>query len=690
MSPEQAEGKPVDSRSDIFSFGAVLYEMVTGQRAFHGKTKIATLSAVMHDDPKPVSSLTADKPDDLEKIITRCLHKDPNRRFQCIADVRVLLLELKEELEAGTLAPATAPPMQRGRWGFTAGALAILAAAGLIWLGLHVRGRPAAELEPRLVPFMSAGTQLAPVFSPDGNQIAFAWTGDPPGIDHIYVKMIGTETPLRLTSGEFRDGGPAWSPDGRSIAFLRGLSSSRTGIFQVRPLGGPERRIAEIGAIFMPKLSWTRDSRWLALAGHALAGKPSQILLVSAESGEVRPLTPGQADEDISAVLSPDSRWIGFTRKLSEATYGLFVLALDGAYHASGQPRQLPVPQGFKPSLAWTSDSREILFTNNASGYHATILRVPVSGDAPARGLSLVDAGSNPAVHGNRMAFTRPFFDANIWQFSVSGPGGKAAAAKPLISSLRFDIIRPQGISPDGRRVAFESDRSGPYGIWLANADGSNPTFLLSEDYIVGSPAWSPDARWIAFDTRKDGNVEIYVISADGGAPRRLTYHPKDDLVPAWSHDGKWIYFASDRTGRFEIFKMASAGGDAVQITRNGGWSPQESPDGKFIFYSRSRAMNTALLKTSADGGEEAKVLDSVSERQWVVAADGVWFMQTSRDAQSGRLRFFNFATGKVSDIAETPKRTLNGMAISPDGRTILYTQMDNTGTELMLVENFH
>jgi Tol biopolymer transport system component len=140
--------------------------------------------------------------------------------------------------------------------------------------------------------------------------------------------------------------------------------------------------------------------------------------------------------------------------------------------------------------------------------------------------------------------------------------------------------------------------------------------------------------------------------------------------------------------GRFEIFKMPAAGGEAVQVTRDGGWAAQESPDGKYLFYCRDRGYNIPLLKVPVDGGAETKVLDSVGERQWRVVKEGVWFIAGSR-LEPSVLRFLSFATGKISEVGFTPNPTRNGVDVTPDGRTILYTQLDHTGTELMLVENF-
>ena len=197
MSPEQVQGKALDQRSDIFSFGALLYEMTAGQRAFRGENKMSTISAILRDDPKPAIEVSPDVPRELDRIITRCLRKDPERRFQHMADVRVALLELKEESESGKLQslPMASRQAVSTRW-------LILCGCAVIALGLALvfafRSHTASVSEPvvHMVPFtVYSGPQGAPTFSPDGNQIAFPWTGDQGNILHIYCLLYTSPSP---------------------------------------------------------------------------------------------------------------------------------------------------------------------------------------------------------------------------------------------------------------------------------------------------------------------------------------------------------------------------------------------------------------------------------------------------------------------------------------------------------------
>jgi serine/threonine protein kinase len=205
MSPEQAAGKPVDARSDIFSFGSVLYEMVTGQRAFQGDSKMSILAAVLNQEPKPASEISTALPQDLGKIITRCLRKDPSRRFQHMADLKVALEELKEESDSGSVQAAEKGSLTKSKrvsllqWVALSALLVSLAVATWFWFGRPEKLPPEGPLT--AVPLTTyPGWERSPSFSPDGNQVAFAWakTGRDAQAD-IYIKQIGVEEPFRLT-----------------------------------------------------------------------------------------------------------------------------------------------------------------------------------------------------------------------------------------------------------------------------------------------------------------------------------------------------------------------------------------------------------------------------------------------------------------------------------------------------------
>jgi tRNA A-37 threonylcarbamoyl transferase component Bud32 len=245
MSPEQAEAKPLDGRSDIFSFGCVLYEMLTGHRAFQGESAMSTLSAVLRSEPKPVTLLAPDLPRDVERVIKRCLRKDPDRRFQTARDLKVALQELLDESASGILAAPAPTSNPNLRMWVGAGALILIVATGLaLWLGMQTRQPPGpAMVESQVTAY--EGFERDPAFSPDGNQVAFVWNRDGANSD-IYVRLIGAGQPVQLTNTPEPEFSPAWSPDGRWIAFLRG-GLQNASLFVMPSIGGGERKVAESG-----------------------------------------------------------------------------------------------------------------------------------------------------------------------------------------------------------------------------------------------------------------------------------------------------------------------------------------------------------------------------------------------------------------------------------------------------------
>jgi Tol biopolymer transport system component len=203
----------------------------------------------------------------------------------------------------------------------------------------------------------------------------------------------------------------------------------------------------------------------------------------------------------------------------------------------------------------------------------------------------------------------------------------------------------------------------------------------------TGTPRWSPDGQRIAFDSNLEGNFEIYVIPASEGKAQRLTSHPANDQVPSFSRDGMWVYFSSNRSGEDRIWKMPASGGEATQVTHNAGYVASESPDGSHLYYTQTTGAPSALWRLSTSGGQPFKVLEGVASRAFVVLEQGIYYLE--RPIHQSRLQFFNFATGRSTTVAHELGDTYNYLTVSPDGRTILYTRVDSSVDDLMLVENF-
>jgi Tol biopolymer transport system component len=699
MSPEQAEGEKVDARSDIFSFGSLLYEMVTGRRAFQGESSASTMAAILKDNPKPAGQMVEGLPREVERLINRCLRKDVSQRFQHMDDVKIALEELKEESDSGALtAAAPAPGRRRLSAKLIPIFLFVLGLAAVIWFRLGRSNRVTPEASMTTVPLVTYTSEtrfdiawtgppvIQPSFSPDGNEIAFAWHRGGEGRFDIYRKMIGPGEPLRLTTDPAEDTHPAWSPDGRFVAFLRALESGKYAVYLVPALGGPERRLSE--AASKRTLDWSKDNKWLVISD----GEPLSLHLVSVETGEKRQLTSPSRGDDLFASFSPDGRTLAFVRSLDLGVRDVYRVSLTADLHPSGEPERLTYENRDIQSPVWTRDGKKILYSDGTWWCSGRVVRrFDLSAPKGSTGYPTVqepfgEDATDLAVSsaGRRLVYTRSFEDTNIYRLELLEKSGRVGPPQRFIASTRDDS--GPDYSPDGKSIVFFSTRSGTQEIWVCNADGSSPRQLTSMGGpLTGDPSWSPDGQTIVFDSRKEGNSDLYLINSQGGPVRRLTADPGYEGLASWSRDGKCIYFNSSRSGQAEIFKMPSGGGEAVQVTKNGGDYGRESPDGKWIYYAKTVGNSLRLWKMPAGGGEEKQIEPGPLSywRNFVVMDDGIYFTKAG-----GTLEFLDFKSGRSRAVARD-KRWLIGLAISPDHRWILASILDQTFNDLMLVENF-
>ncbi|MEO8596942.1 MAG: protein kinase [Candidatus Solibacter sp.] len=685
MSPEQAEGKKVDARSDIFSFGAVLYEMLTGKRAFQGDSKMSTLAAVLRSQPEPLEKAADGVPRELARIVQRCLRKDPDERAQSMADLRIALKDLKEESESGLLVGVAAPARKTlKRWWIGTGVVALAALGSAAWLAYSGKSAPEAPLQATLLTSYP-GLEYSPSFSPDGNQVAFVWTGEYQDNIDIYVKLLGPGKPLRLTTDAASDVAPAWSPDGRWIAFLRGDS-----LMLVPPIGGMEREVlhapfvstAQAGRVRAAAIGWSPDSRWIIASMSDSDAGGLGLFLISAESGEKRRLTnsPDHSSGDFSGAISPDGKTLVFERftalgSLIMTQGDLFSQQLGSDYSPKGQPARITSDNALNQGATWTADSREIVFSSYRSGFPA-LFRMPVSGSQKAVRLEAGENGADPVISrdGRRLAFASSTnADTNIWRMNLADPDHTAAR---LIESTQAEFS-PQ-YSPDGRKIAFSSERSGPSAIWVCDADGGN-ALQLTNFRASGSPWWSPDGERIAFDNVIEGQWQIFTMSPRGGRPVQLTFglgHTR----PSWSPDGQWIY----ATGGAGIQKIPARGGNPVQIAGEGN-NPVPSPDGKTVYFTNKGA----IWRVGADGGSESAVIAApVSNAPMSVTPDGIYYVGTG--GAKAALLFFDFSTGRSRTIHTIGRTGGIGISLSPDHQWLLFTHLDREATgDLMLVDPF-
>ena len=697
MSPEQVRARSLDARSDLFSFGVVLYEMATGALPFRGESSGLIFEAILNRPPIDPIRLNPDVSPEFQRIIGKAMEKDRDLRYQSAAELRIDLKRLKRDTTSGaTAAHSTADEGNRKArsWRWPAAVLAVITlAAGIGWLYL-TRGRPSISgAAPRMIPFTSSvGIKTTPAFSPDGKELAFAWQSEKDEGTRIYVKLVGAGTPLRLSAGPGDDDSPTWSPDGRFVAFVR-HSKDVSGYFIVPSLGGPERKIADRYANLITQgnqVDWLPDGKSLLVADRSSAQDPHlSIILISLENSQRRVLLTPPGPYLANATSSPDGNYVAFVQGAGFLAQELYVMRVSTSV-ASRITSDKALLQG----LAWTPDSKSIVFSSSRTGLQS-LWKIPITGGVPATVVTAGDEAVTPTIsrEGAQLAFILSRGIANIWR--VAGPAAKSGPPAKFIASSRqeYDV----SFSPDGKRIAFGSSRSGTQELWLSNGDGSEQVQLTSlAASSTGTPRWSPEGKRIAFDSLAEGHSDIFLISAEGGSPRRLTEGPSESEIPSWSRDGKWVYFSSNRNGAWEIWKVSPEGGSPVQVTKQassgsaGGDADMdsfESADGKFLFYRR----DDGLWRMPVPGGESIRILENVARGEWRVFGNGICFLDD--ETEPPQLKLLDLGSGKTTNFGavELGPRLPGavGFDVSPDGQWVLYDRVDASNSDIMLVENF-
>jgi len=673
LSPEQAAGSVADARSDVFAFGCVLYEMLTRDHPFSAPTPDRVLEAIQQQEPRPLHALSESLPSGVEQIVTRCLRKDPNERFQKMGEVETAL---------GRELDAIRQRAQKRRARRISAAVAIAAAVSIgavVWFWPRKPHRPPTTVIPVTT---YAGIEVEPAISPDGKQVAFIWNGENQDQYDLYVKPVTGEEAVRLTNDKERETSPVWSPDGARIAFLRKLQSGY-GIYAVPAGGGPEKLIATSSGAF----DWSPDGSSFVIAD----GR--QLVLLNLTTGDRKTIVQSipTFDADRAPRFSPDGRMLAFIRQKSGSrTPTICVVPLAG-----GDVKPLVSDlRGFS-GLDWTNDSKELVYSFGDRNAQPSMFRVSVNGGTPE---PVMNSGYNPSIarRARRMAFEEDFHNSNIYRMPLRRTGEVPAAgalrATKLISSALLNDS-PQ-YSPDGTHIVFVSNRSGDPEVWIADAEGRHALQLTHFGRSgTGSPRWSPDSKWIVFDSRPDGNADIFKISASGGEPIRMTTDAARDVLPMWSNDGKWIYFSSNRlTERMQLWKMPADGGPAVQVTKNGGWESRESSDGRTVYYTKQPS--DGIWSIPVDGGEEKKAapLPINLHRSWTLSPTGLYYVEFLHGDTDPVIQYYSFATAKVTTVVHLEKEIEFGksdLAISPDGKWLIWGQMDVLSYDIGLLENF-
>jgi Tol biopolymer transport system component/DNA-binding winged helix-turn-helix (wHTH) protein len=576
----------------------------------------------------------------------------------------------------------------RTRWLVVIASLTIVLSTLSIWH--HPRQGVSTSLPPiEVVPFAGLdGAETSPAFSPDGYQITFALHGE--RNSGIYSSLVRGGKPLQLTSHR-GDGYPRWSPDGQQIAFARHFKDG-IAIYVIPALGGVERRLyAGPATAFSHGFDWSPDGKYLAISLSDPDKTHAGIALLSLIDSEVRPLTaPSEHDLDIEPAFAPDGSAVAFVR----SNVGGMVSELYVAPFGRHEVKRLTFDhKNICGSLAWTPDGREIVFSSTRAGT-AILWRISASGGdpQPVQGASVDAANPSVSPKGNQLAYEQELFQSDVWQVDVAGNGLRRGAPVLVVGAKGLNI-RPQ-FSPDGRKIALESSRSGYSEIWVCGSDGSDCGSLTSFGGTAGAPHWSPDSHYLAFEYRPNDSTQIYVMEVGGGQPRLLTtFSGADNGGPNWSRDGEWIYFYSSReNGRFQLWKVRPTGGSPIQVTKHGGIFGIESADGRFLYFAKFEA--PGIWRMSLDGGEETRILDQpggdVEWSNWALASNGIYFLDWGSGEHQASVQFFDFKSHQKINVVALDRKPSYGVAISPDQKSMLFSQERLSESHIVLVKNFH
>jgi Tol biopolymer transport system component/DNA-binding winged helix-turn-helix (wHTH) protein len=635
-----------------------------------------------------------------EAVNPRFVETLPRRGYRFIGPVA------KPDLQAVALpaAPPVVPVVSTGwskrptrrSWLLALTTLLLLLSGFGIWRAVKTRADklPPIEVAPpdklTIVPFTTfPGFEIAPSFSPDGNEIVFSWFGYEKEFQFdLYIKQVGQEHVVQLTHHPAIFLGSAWSPDGRLIAFMRQADPENTGIYLISPLGGAERKVASITAYgdWAPQgVRWSPDGKWLAFSkGNALAKAGSSadhfsIHLVNVETSEERLLPDPSKDcrNTWQPAFSPDGKYLASVCVLAEGVAKIYLQTLDGK-----QARELKgarSSEGFA-GIAWAEDSQSLVYSADQH-----LWRIPLAGGKPEMLLFAQDAESVAiASHGNRLAFAQVHHSSQVFQLALASQTKLTAPAAKLISSTRGDA--GARVSPDGKHIAFQSWRSGNPEVWVCDRDASNPVQLTSfGGPSMGEPRWSPDGRRIVFDLRTDSGIsELYIVDLVGGPPRRFPTGTSEAASPFWSGDGHWIYFNTERP--HAIWKAPVEGGAATRLTAEGKdqSEPQEAMDGtRVFFYSEGN-----VWSASANGGDERRVPGVPSYVRWVPARSGGYFVDGG--PRHFALHYFDTATQHAHKIVDFPNLfVMWGLSLAPDGHAFLFSGIEHSEGDIMLVKGF-
>lgn len=590
--------------------------------------------------------------------------------------------------QAEPVGAAATPPPARGRWRLLA-PLVVVALALLVTLAAW-RMRPAAtpldgawEVQP-LTSYV--GREVEPSLSPDGSRVAFVWDGGQGALD-IYVKTVGAEDTLNLTRSPGDERYPLWMPDGRSLLYAR-VDGDGLAVMRVAALGGaPIRVMGDARVQAVRGMAISPDGRLLAYSAREHADAPYRVVLAALDGGAPRVVSqpPGGSVGDLDPRFSPDGGYLVFVRAINEVTRDLYRVGLGG-----GAPTRLTFDNRKLNGVAWSPDGERLLFTSTRSGMYALWSAAPDGSDLRQVALGNEVVQQPTTAAGVDAIVFEHWAHRSQLRLVDLGTRGEVDAG-PFFHSTRWDSS--PAWSPDGQRIAFSSNRSGPHAIWVSRSDGRDAVQVAGfGGAFIDNPAWSPDGRLLAFDASPDGTSAIYVVASDGGQPRRITTGPGDARHPSWSRDGQWLYYEANHDGQWRPMARRLEGGDPVVLAAGPGERPRESADARWLLYARPDTGGIWRMPRLdwAGGAPVAATRLEVDLRggdvdRWVPGEAGIYYVRRPEDGVP-QLALFDPDSGRTQDVLPLASGFEGwGFQLSPDQQRIIYSEPTSHESDLRI-----
>ncbi len=684
MSPEQARGQPVDKRADIWAFGCVLFEMLTGTSPFAHGTVTDTIAAVVGAEPE-WKRLPADTPQTIRRLLTRCLQKDARRRLHDIADVRI-------ELDDTAVAPGELDraPTVRRRFPLALTALLLAITATLLFLIARYRfgmlsAEPASDFRVTRLTDLP-GLEESPAISPDGKSVAF--TAGVSGKRQVFVQLIAGGAPLQVTRDTADHECPRWSPDSSSILYFSPAvpGAVQGSIWDIPALGGMAARV--VNSVGCADVS-QRDGRLalfrLTKAGVQLVTAPLDVSTFEVVA-EFRPVS-----YHLYPRWSPDARWIAFQRGDS-IRFDIFVAPANG-----GNPRQLTNDNNQMSGFAWLPNSAGIIYSSSRGG---TMPYLPTLGlwqvtlrDGSVRRVTSGEASylSPDISKSGEILVSRMKLQTDIWRFPVDGSATDNVRRGVRVTRQTGQVLTPT-VSPDDKEVAFLSDSGGHANLWVVNtATGGLRQITHERDpaVAVGVPVWSPVGHSIAFVSSRGNQgltFGVWLVDSDGSNLRKLV---NPGLGPAWSADGRWVYYSTRGGVSADVAalkKVPVDGGEPVTVVAE----PLRNVIGLYgstLYYSFERPLvdGTPEFEIRAATPENGpfRVLSTIPASRvpiWQIvnpalSPDGKWLAQALTDGFTTNIWVLSTTTGEWKQITDFGTRATfiaRRVSWSSDGRSIL------------------